>query len=713
MSGSLFSSSWYKVAGLKVRLRKHAKIHRHVYRDKVWYVLQDHATGKFQRFSPQAYQIIGMLDGKKTLQQIWDGACQSLGDELPSQDEVISLISQLNRANVIQTDALPDIEQLQRRRLQESRSKILQQLKSPLSIRIPMLDPETFLAGTMWIGRGIFSKAGAFIWMLSIVIGVMLAVINWSALTENMTDRLLAMENILLIALVYPFVKVFHELGHAYAVKRWGGEVHEMGVMLLVLFPVPYVDASAATAFRNKYQRMVVGAVGIMAELMLSAVAMIVWVMVEPGIVRALAFNVMLIGGFSTLLFNGNPLLRFDAYYVLADYLEIPNLGSRGNNQFGYLCKRYLFKVAGVKPLAQSKSESFWLVAYAATAYVYRLFVMVAISLFVASQYFFVGVLLACWSVWSSLILPVIKMMAKPMSDPQLRPRRKRILLVSGAMVAALVWLLMFLPVAYKTSTEGVLYVPQQAYIRASVSGFVTQMSIENGDSVVPGQQLLSMSAPDLMAQAAVIKAQLLEAQARYQGSIGDRSGADILLQELNFIAEEYRRLEERMAGLTVLSRVAGEFVAVTREELQGRFFQRGELLGYVIDYATLPLAVMISEDNIDRVRQQSRSIELRVASQPNISYPGRIIRQLPSSTKLLPSATLSTEGGGKIILDPKREQQLQSYQSYFRLELAAPKAIKKRFDERVYVLIEHDPEPIFWRWYRATRRVFLRQFDV
>ena len=105
MSGSLFSSSWYKVAGLKVRLRKHAKIHRHVYRDKVWYVLQDHATGKFQRFSPQAYQIIGMLDGKKTLQQIWDGACQSLGDELPSQDEVISLISQLNRANVIQTDA--------------------------------------------------------------------------------------------------------------------------------------------------------------------------------------------------------------------------------------------------------------------------------------------------------------------------------------------------------------------------------------------------------------------------------------------------------------------------------------------------------------------------------------------------------------------------------------------------------------------------------
>jgi len=712
MSASLFSSSWYKVADLKVRLRKHAKIHRHVYRNKVWYILQDHATGKFQRFSVQAYQIIGLLDGQKTLQQVWDAACESLGDELPSQDDIISLVAQLNRANVIQTDALPDIEELQRRRKKEKSSQLIQQLKSPLSIRVPMLDPEKFLKATAVVASAVFSKVGALIWLVTIFLGLALAIINWSALTENLTDRLLALENILLIALVYPFVKVFHELGHAYAVKRWGGEVHEMGVMLLVLFPVPYVDASAASGFANKYQRMLVGAVGIMAELMLSAIAMIVWVMVEPGIVRAVAFNVMLIGGFSTLLFNGNPLLRFDAYYVLADFLEIPNLGNRGNKQYAYLCKRYLFKVATVQSQAHTTSESFWLVAYAVCAYIYRLFVMVAISLFVASQYFFVGVLLACWSVWSSLILPVIKMVAKPMSDPQLKPRRKRILLISGLIVTALVWLLGFFPIAYKTSAQGVLYVPEQAYIRASVSGFVERV-IAKDQQVMPGEQLITMNAPDLLAQAGVLKAQLNEAQARYQGSINNRSEADILQQELNYIQQEYQRLLERMAGLTLHAPVAGEFVVIDREVLQGRFFQRGELLGYVIDYATLPLAVMISEDDIDRVRQQNRGIELKVASQPNITYEGQLIRLLPSSTNRLPSATLSTEGGGNIILDPNREQPLNSYQSYFRLELAAPKALKQRFDERVYVLIEHDPEPIFWRWYRATRRVFLRQFDV
>ena len=283
MSASLFSSSWYKVAYLRVRLRKHASIHRHVYREKIWYVLQDHATGQFQRFTPQAYQQIGLMDGSKTLQQIWDAACERLGDDLPTQDEVIQLVAQLNKANVIQTDALPDIEQLQRRRREEVRSKFLQQLKSPLSIRIPMLDPERFLAFCMPLVMLIFSRFGAVIWLLTILLGGALAVINWEPLTDNLSDRLLALENLLLMALVYPVVKLVHELGHAYAVKRWGGEVHEMGVMLLVLFPVPYVDASAASSFRNKYQRMLVGAVGILGELLMSAIAMIVWVTAEPG----------------------------------------------------------------------------------------------------------------------------------------------------------------------------------------------------------------------------------------------------------------------------------------------------------------------------------------------------------------------------------------------------------------------------------------------
>lgn len=713
MSATLFSHSWYKVADLKVRLRKHATIHRHVYRQNVFYVLQDHATGQFQRFTPQAYQLIGLMDGKNTLQQIWDSACEKLGDDLPSQDEVIQLVSQLNKANVIQTNALPDIEQLQRRREKLEKGKIVQQLKSPLSIKIPLVDPETVLNATSFIAKIIFSKFGALLWLGVVLFGGSLAVINWQALTENLSDKVLGIDNLLIMALVYPMVKLIHELGHGYAVKRWGGEVHEMGVMLLIFIPVPYVDASAASSFRNKYQRMLVGAVGVLGELLMAAIAMVVWVSVEPGLVRAMAYNVMLIGGVSTLLFNGNPLLRFDAYYVLADFLEIPNLGNRGNQQVAYLLKRYGFGMTGLKTTARSRSESAWLVGYSCSAYIYRLFVMVAISLFVASQYFVVGVLLAFWSVWTSLFSPIIKMVSKPMTDPQMRAKRTRIFTVSSLFLACVAAGLFLVPLPYKTYSQGVLYVPQEAFVRVSVSGFVDQLLVEDGGQVSSNQSVITMRAPDLLSQVKVLSAQVHEARTRYKASVGDRSGSDILLQELRFIEKELQRANERLSGLTLKATGSGELVIPNRDGIVDRYYRRGEVLGYVVDYKNLPLTVMISEDDIDRVRNQTRGVSFRFASQPDIEYTGSILRQVPASTQQLPSAILTIEGGGSIALDPNRENELQSYQSYFRIELDSSNALKKRFDERVHVLFVHDPEPIIWRWVRNVRRVFLRQFDV
>ncbi|MGC9461971.1 efflux RND transporter periplasmic adaptor subunit [Vibrio genomosp. F10] len=713
MSNSLFSQSWYKVANLKVRLRTHANIHRHVYRDRVWFVLQDHMTGQFQRFTPQAYQLIGLMDGHRTLQQVWDLACESLGDELPTQDEVIQLVGQLNKANVIQTDVLPSIEHLHRRQKSEENKKFIQQIKSPLSIRIPVIDPERFLNSTRWVAKVVFSPFGAFIWLLVMGLGITLSAIHWDSLTHNLSDQVLSVDNLLIMALVYPMVKLVHELGHGYAVKRWGGEVHEMGIMLLIFIPVPYVDASTAASFRNKHQRMLVGAVGVLGELFMAALAMIVWSLVEPGLVRAMAYNVMLIGGISTLLFNGNPLLRFDAYYVLADYLEIPNLASRGNAQIGYLVKRYCFRISEARTNAYSRSESMWLASYSVAAYVYRLFVMVAISLFVASQYLIVGVLLALWSVWSSLFAPIFKVMAKPMKDPLMRRKNKQIYLFSTLFLAGLLGMLFFLPVPHNTYAQGVLYVPNQSYVKAEVSGFVDRLVAKEASFVETDDILLQMNAPDIQAEVLVLEANLREAKVRYEASISDRSESDILLQELRFIEQEYQSVLDRLNSLTLYSRETGIFTLPNRRGIEGRYFNRGEVIGYVVDYQNLPLTVMISEDDIDRVRTQTRAVALKFVSTPEREFKAAILRQIPSSTQQIPSSVLTTDGGGLIALDPNRTEDLKSYQSYFRLDLDSLDAPKFRFDERVHVMFQHDPEPLVYRWHRSIRRVFLRQFDV
>ena len=196
----------------------------------------------------------------------------------------------------------------------------------------------------------------------------------------------------MLLWITFPFVKALHELGHGFAVKRWGGEVHEMGIMFLVFMPVPYVDASAASAFQSKYQRMVVGSAGMLVEVFIAALAMFVWLNVEPGMIRAVAFNVMLIAGVSTVLFNGNPLLRFDGYYVLMDWLEIPNLGSRANQYIGYLIQRYPFGIRNAQSPVSARGERGWFVFYSIASFCYRMFIFATIIWFVAGEFFVVGV---------------------------------------------------------------------------------------------------------------------------------------------------------------------------------------------------------------------------------------------------------------------------------------------------------------------------------
>jgi len=374
MSASLLSPSWYRVAPLNPRLRSHVRIERHEYRGQDWYVIQDGFTGRHHRFSPEAYQLVGMMDGRRTLDQIWQAVCARLGDHMPTQDEVIDLLARLYRADLLQTSAILDFSDLHQRSLQGRRSRLFTQMASPLSVRFPLVDPDRFLTRTMpWVRPFLGWQAFA-VWAAVVAAAAILAVLHWDALQGDFSDALLGMENLLLISLLYPVLKILHEFGHAYMVKKEGGEVHEMGVMLLVFMPLPYVDASSSTSFRDKHQRMLVGGAGIMVELFVAAVMLMVWLNVEAGLVRALAYKTLLVAGVSTLLFNGNPLLRFDAYYILSDWLEIPNLAQRGVGYLGYLFKRYLLGIESADSPARSPGEARWLFFYAVAAFFYRIF---------------------------------------------------------------------------------------------------------------------------------------------------------------------------------------------------------------------------------------------------------------------------------------------------------------------------------------------------
>ncbi|HET9693077.1 MAG TPA: hypothetical protein VFP48_01740, partial [Steroidobacteraceae bacterium] len=243
------SPAWYRVAGLRPRLRSHARIHRHEYRGERWYVVEDRISRRTHRFTPAAYFVVGAMDGQRSMQQIWDAAVERFGDDVPTQQEIIQLLGQLHAGDLMQCEISPDVDELLARAQRLASRGTVQRLLSPLAIKIPLIDPDRFLERWLRFYRPFFGPVGALIWLVVVGWATIEAASHWTELTQDISNRVLAPENLLILGLVFPLLKGLHEFGHACAVKAWGGEVHEMGVMLLVLMPVPYVDASAANAF--------------------------------------------------------------------------------------------------------------------------------------------------------------------------------------------------------------------------------------------------------------------------------------------------------------------------------------------------------------------------------------------------------------------------------------------------------------------------------
>jgi len=715
VAGAFLSDNWYRVAALRPRLRDHARVSRQRFRGKAWYIVHDPLTNRSHRFSPTAWWLASQLDGKCPVDAAWQRAIQALGDEAPSQDEVIHLLSQLHGADLLISEASPESDELLERRGRQSRSKWISGLLNPMSVRIPFWDPDAFLTRTMPWAAPMFSRVGLVVWLLIAVPALLLAAQHASELSANLSDRLLSAGNLFGLALVFPVVKALHELGHAYAVKAHGGEVHEAGIMLLVFAPAPYVDASASSAFRSKWYRAFVASAGMMTELLLAALALVLWLAVEPGLTRTIAFNVMVIAGISTLVFNGNPLLRYDGYYILCDLIEIPNLAQRANQYYGWLVRRYAFADRDAPPPHASRNENRWFLFYAPAAFVYRAFVSLSIALFIANEYFFVGVLLALWSVAGLIVMPAFKSLRFLLWSPALARQRPRALVVSLCVLAGLLAFALFVPVPSSSLAQGVLWVPEGAEVHAAGTGFVQSAPVQTMAAVSPRQRLLKLDDPVLVAKYLEQQAKVAEFEVQLALDQADNrarafQSREALARETAVLAD----LEQRVSELATLAQSEGRFIRSQSEELSGRFVKRGELLGYVLGTAPRTVRVVVPQDEIGMVRGRLKAVEVKLADRLQERFPGRIVRAIPQGNERLPSKALTVEGGGDFVLDPRDPAGLQTLDKVFQLDIelasAPPDA---RIGTRAFVRFAFEPEPLLDQVTRRVRQMFLSRLHV
>jgi putative peptide zinc metalloprotease protein len=712
---SFFSPSWYRVEGLQPRLRSHLRVHRHQYRGQTWYVLQDLATDQFHRFSPEAYGLIGLMDGRRTVQEIWEQASERLGDEAPTQNDVIGLISQLHTSDALFFEAPPDMVELSKRSATQVRRKRYTRLANIFSWRMPLCDPDRFLARFLPLVRPLISLPGLLLWTALVGMGLLWGGTYWTALFHDFSDQALAPQNLVLLWLLFPLLKLCHELGHGFMAKAFGAEVHELGVMLLVFTPVPYVETTGAWGFRSKWQRILVSAAGMMVELALASLALIVWINAEPGLVRVLAYNTILIAGISTVLFNANPLLRFDGYYMLMDYLEIPNMKHRAGRYFSYLAERYLLGQPEAEMPQATAGERVWFVLYGTASSLYRILVVVGILLFLGDQFPPVAILFAVFTGVMMVVVPVVKGATYLFTSPRLHLVRVRAVVTVVCLVAALVGVVGFVPVPFRTVTEGIVWLSDDAMVRAETEGFVTQVVATPGSQVQAGDVLFICRNADLRAQLNVLNSRLQELKARHtEQEPNDRTKAAIIEEETKYVTQERDRIRERVERLVVRSKQSGTFVTPRAEDFPGKYVRQGDLMGQVLDLRTVTVRTVVPQGEIDLVRYQLESVDVRLAERLPATQPAALVRLVPAATKQLPSAALGSQGGGQVPLEPSDEKGLTAMGRFFQADLTLANSMGLMdAGGRAYVRFNHGWMPLSAQWTRQLRQLFLARFNV
>ena len=710
---SLYSPSWYHVADLCPRVSRQVRFHRHVYRGEVWFVIQNPTTGRVHRLTPAAYALVRQMDGQRSTHEIWNAALTQLGDDAPTQDEALQVLSLLYVADVLRCDVPPDAAALFRRE-GEREDRERRSRRNPISFRVPLFDPDDFLTRwEPWV-RPLFSRLGVILWCMTLALAGLTALRNAPELAAG-ARSLLEPASLIALWFSYPLVKVLHELGHAFAVKHWGGEVHEIGILFMVFMPIPYVDASAASVFPDKRRRMAVGAAGIAVELFVAAVATLVWVTVEPGSTRHLAYAVMLIGGLSTLLFNGNPLLKFDGYYVLADALEIPNLAPKASQYLTALAQRRVLGMRSVRTPETSRAEAPLLVGYAITSFVYRMGVMLGIALYLASRFFVIGVALALATVVLRLVVPIARHFVFVLTDPAVGEQRGRAVAGSFGLIALVSLVAVALPVPQRTQSEGVIWLPEEAQVRAGADGFVEKVIAAPYGFVARGEPLILTRDPQVEARVRGLEARVRELRLRLH-SLGpnDRVAADGARGRLADAEADLALARERAGEVLMKSPADGRFVVAGGRHLEGRYVRQGEVVAYVVDLATATARVVVGQEDAAVLRDAGAEAWVRLERDLATVLPARVTREVPAATDRLPTAALGTAGGGPFAVDPMDPQHTRTLERVFQFDLALPPdALIEAVGQRVYVRFDHSPEPIARRGYRSLRRLFLRQLGV
>ncbi|MHC4396406.1 MAG: hypothetical protein ACYS1A_12195 [Planctomycetota bacterium] len=599
-------------------------------------------------------------------------------------------------------------------------------LTNLLFVRIPLIDPNNFLEQWVHIIGWVFSTVGLLVWLTVMITGLCSVISNLKELIYQSSD-VLAPDNLILLYLSMVVIKIFHEFGHAFACKKFGkaagtgGQVHVMGVMFLVFVPLPYVDASSAWAFRKKWHRVAVGMAGIMVELFIASIAVVVWANTSTGTPHIIAYNMIFIASVSTILFNGNPLLRFDAYYVLSDLLEIPNFGQRSRNYLYYLVRRYCWKVSSAYNPANTSGEKGWFVFYSIASTAYRIFICIRILLFLndrlPEELFILVPFFAFSAIIAWVLVPTGKFIHYLATNAELARSRVRAVSTTIGFVVLIILCTGVLRLPDYCRVEGIVEPVDMAIIHAESDGFVTDFLPTSRSVSRDGEPLIRSVNYKLQAEKKALRAELIALEAKRRiATTREIATAQILTEQIEALKEKMTRVDVELASLDLKPPMSGTWVSPNIEQSAGIYLRRGEQIGFIANLddvlvratARQFLAALL-------VEQAQRELEIRVKDRPDVLFTGRIEKIFPAGQEVLPSEALGYAVGGSMPTQLQDPYGRKAVEKFFEIRIRPDTndSVRLLTGQRVIARIQLRSKPLAVQWWLSIRQLFQRRFHI
>ena len=536
-------------------------------------VIKDPLGLKYHQLSPEQYAVLDLLDGENSLRQIRAEVQSRFPTEHFSLMDIQGLVIDLQEKALLVALRMGQGPALLKSHRDNLRKKVTSTLRNPLTIQLPGWDPERVLSAMMPFTRWLFNPKVIVILLSLVGIALLFLASRFGEIQKTLPEfqRFFSWPNLMYLWVALACIKVIHEFGHGLSCKHYGSECHSIGVMLLVFSPTMYCDVTDSWMLHNKWQRIMIGAAGMYFEALLSTVALLIWWNTEPGMFHYLCLNTFFVSTVSTVIFNANPLLKYDGYYMLSDLLEIPNLRQKADQITQRILARVCLGIDLPAPAFLPDHGRFWFFTYVIASAIYRWVVFAGIITFfytVLKPYRLqsLGILMAIVTIlisFGGFVWNTYKLISQPRRDSISKPR----LVATIGFLGILAYLVLFIPFPWFVEAPFTIEPQKVVHLYNPVEGFIETQHAKLGATVRQGDPLLTLVNP-------MIDAQLLEAQIQFDAAtaelntlrqLGKTDDAVLAEERLASARKQLNLLRDKKSRLVIHCPINGIVVAPPR----------------------------------------------------------------------------------------------------------------------------------------------------